>query len=109
MATINSRIRRRDATGRWPVPHEEKPGRASELKSVWLRTPKGGSDLQPTVHPQGVYGGFSARSARAQRRAKSRRLTAFRHNTRRGLAGGAARSIRGRKRVIERGTRPSGI
>lgn len=107
MARINTRIRYRDATGRWPAQHEEKPGRASELKDVWLRTTKGGAGLQPAVHPQGVYGGFSARVSRSQRRAKSQRITALRHNTKRGVAGGAARNIRGRKRVIERGTRPA--
>jgi hypothetical protein len=103
MVTINSRIRMRDATGRWPAEHEEKPGRARELKSVWLRTTKGGADLQPAVSPQGLYGGISARQARNQRRAKSRRITAFKHNTKRGVAGGQARNNRGRKRVIERG------
>ncbi len=108
MVTINTRIRKRDATGRWPEPQEQTPGRAYEEKDVWLRTPKGGSGLQPAVRPQGVYGGFSARRARNQRRAKSQRITAFKHNTKRGVAGGQARNNRGRRGVIERARRARG-
>lgn len=81
-----------------------KPGRGREDKSVWLRTTKGGADLQPVVHPQGVYGGFSARDARMKRQAKSKRLTRMKRNTRRGVTSGQARNNRGRKRVIESAT-----
>lgn len=73
MTTTWMGIRRRDATGRWPIAHTlpgDKPAREPVRKRHKAKA-----------------GGLARRSSR---------------NTKRGASGGQARNMRGRKYVIER-------